>query len=54
MAAEIRLIEAYRERPGLYDKKIQQTISPEEREKLWEEIAEATCSSKFIFAEDLY
>ncbi|XP_051165775.1 uncharacterized protein LOC127284408 [Leptopilina boulardi] len=45
MAAEIHLIEAYRERPGLYDKKIQQTISPEEREKLWEEIAEATCSS---------
>ncbi|XP_043475017.1 uncharacterized protein LOC122510609 [Leptopilina heterotoma] len=43
-ASEIRLIQAYYERPGLYNRELQQTVSPEEREQMWHEIAEAVGS----------
>lgn len=41
LIVEICLIRAYRERPSLYNKQVQQTVSQEDRERLWEEVAEA-------------
>ncbi|XP_051156732.1 uncharacterized protein LOC127278854 [Leptopilina boulardi] len=41
-AAEIRLINAYADRPGLYNKTIQKTLSPEDKERLSVEVAEST------------
>lgn len=46
-AAEIRLINAYADRPGLYNKTIQKTLSPEDKERLSVEVAESTNASEF-------
>lgn len=43
-AVEVRLIRAHYERPGLYNKEAQRSVSPEEREQLWQEVAEIVCT----------